>query len=234
MAFHNEMKQMGALFALDLEDTISSKCLICPDGLDSKSQWEKVKNIEPRGSADEWKKIFEKLDADGHQIAIVTFNKSKELVHRYLQEKIGLSNELLGKIFLNCWLPEDESIGKNQHIAQAIEHFKRDKTNTNIILVEDRFEHLEIAKHAGLLHKDGAVLAPKNQEDRNPLDLKSYISTPHLEKIRDLSNQLKKEISASNKLSDFAIHRTWHSNRKEAAPTPPLASISDKPVYRPQ
>jgi hypothetical protein len=195
---------VGALFTFDFDKTISGEHMhnaMCDAGVDSRSdedQWNLcAKNIEPRGSAAEWKTLFEKLIADGHQVAILSFNDFPRMVQRYLREKIGLSEETLGKMFLNCWLPDDENIGKNQHIDQAVAHFQRDKADRNIILVEDSTDNLRIATAAGKLHANGAVIAPTGPQDEDPKNPEAYLTAPHIAQVTRLSEQFKNEIAAT-------------------------------------
>lgn len=207
MAFNRENNlsnpNTGALFCFDFDETISSKHVHnsimrahLSRGTDDQ-QWEVIKNIKPRGSASEWKALFEKLITDGHQVAILSYSQFPRIIDRYLKEIIGLEKEILDQIFVNSWLPDDQNSGKNKHIRQAIDYFHRDTTDKNIVLVEDSIENLKMAKQG--LHKDGAILAPKNASDSDPNDSKLYLTAPHIAEVARLSEQLKNEIAVAAK-----------------------------------
>ncbi|MFT4058033.1 MAG: hypothetical protein QM652_00630 [Legionella sp.] len=206
--------EMKGLFSFDWDETILSKhmnkiilqafnihnkkdieAMLALPNIEEKI-WAIASQIEPRGKATEWKALFEKLIEDNHHISIATYGQFPELIRRYLKDKINLSEDVVSKIHIVCYMyPSDVGNGKNRHIEESIAHFKRDKNNTIVVLVEDSQENLDAAVSAGKLHPNGAVLAPKDEKDQSPTNPNMFITTPHISKVLELSEQLKKEIS---------------------------------------
>jgi len=208
--------QESALFAFDFDETITSRHvyfaivaakLKSTRGVDlTDQQYAIASTIEPRGSAAQWRELFEKLIADGHKIAIVTYNPFELVVQRYLKEKLGLSDDVLEKISFNCIHHNAKYLGKDRQIAAAKAHFEIDD-NRNIILVEDDITNLLRARIQGM----SIVLAPTNPEDADlRSNLKTYLTAPHIAQVAKLSDTLKVVLAASSdvvEIKDAVITR---------------------------
>lgn len=136
-----------AIFIFDFDLTITSehthnKLLMAiqrgqfdPDDLEQ--GWRVIKDTPPTISKKIWVDLFSKLIADGHHIAIATFNDFKPLVARYLQDTLQLPEPIFKHIFVEAWLPRNAFVAnKNIHIKNILQHFNETDT-TSVILVDD-------------------------------------------------------------------------------------------------
>lgn len=201
---------MGILFAFDFDLTITSQQthnIIYKNRLDradKDEQWKVVQPIEPRGEAQQWRILFQDLIDNGHQITIISYNNFPDIVGRYLRDKIGLSEDVLNKIYINCWMPDDMEFGKNIHIQQSLKHFGSKLSNSKVVLVEDSKYNLQMANKANLLIKNGSILAPITEADICPNNPNIVNSAPHIKQVMELSLSLKQLTISENKSAFFS------------------------------
>lgn len=195
----DEKSNKGALIAIDFDFTISSKhthnmiVMLDLKHADEEKQWEAVKDVKPRGTAQEWKNALEALLKEGHDLAILSENLFPRIVYRFMQDIIGLSETTISQIYLNCESTKDRSQGKNEHLKRANNHFKRSEGNRDVILVEDSQKNIDIATKANLLHPTlGVILAPTTEEHR---DNNAFVTAPHLTQLLTNSQKLKPKVS---------------------------------------
>lgn len=123
-------------------------------------QWTIAKAIAPRATAEKWKNLFTKLNQEGHQIAIVAFNKFPHIIKRYLKKIINLPDALLEKIYIHSWCPNIIK-DKNCHIDQVVTYYK--SNNKYVVLVDDSADDLKEA--SSRLHADGGILVDDQSDD---------------------------------------------------------------------
>ncbi len=186
-----EKSKKSALIAFDFDLTITSKHIhnILAKGFladaPEEVKWQAVKDIKPRGSAEEWNQAFQTLIAAGQDLSIVTENKHLDLIRRYLKEIIGLNDKTLEAIYIDNQKPSHSEPGKNGHLKRAKQHYSRNEDDRNVILVEDSLKNIQTAQKVGLLHRDyGAVSAPTDD----------YSKAPHIKQVLEISQKFAPKI----------------------------------------
>ena len=116
---------------------------------DKDIHWNTAKGIPCVGKSGTWAAMLQILVNDGHQVAITSFNGFPHIIPRYLKGVLHLPDELIKKINIVSFTPEDQS-NKNEHIEQAIKDAKLDGIDKKeVILVDDSERNVLAAKKAG-------------------------------------------------------------------------------------
>ena len=143
-----------ALIIIDFDNTITSKHTyhIIQQAIskqqhlqtDQAAQWELVNNIPAIQYVDgdktlTWAELLVKMDAEGHQIGIASFNRyGPNIIPRYLKYVIGLNDALIAKIAVDSWLPSEvEQNSKNKHIFTIKNKLEYRNLMATIVLVDD-------------------------------------------------------------------------------------------------
>ncbi|WP_218813891.1 hypothetical protein [Rickettsiella endosymbiont of Dermanyssus gallinae] len=139
------------LIAIDFDHTIVNgqthmKIMLSKE-TDKDRQCDQIKNFQVIGEQNEWKHIFETLIKEGHAVCIVSFNNYGHTIPRFLEEKVGLSHEEVEKIKVVSWLPKHpKTANKNQHLRQAKKIMNFHGKNSQVILIDDSKNNLEVAR----------------------------------------------------------------------------------------
>lgn len=156
----------AAVFLIDFDGTIASghvhNTLVAAHDAGSvtkelESQWQYLKQLmeqegqhHPLGSAQEWKNIFETLLKDGHKVAVISFSLFPLVIHRYLSEVIGLSEEQSAQVYIYTRLPSNpKTANKNHHIQHALRHFEFHGDMANVVVVDDSSRNIHGANDLG-------------------------------------------------------------------------------------
>ncbi|MBX3709901.1 MAG: hypothetical protein KIT56_10760 [Gammaproteobacteria bacterium] len=107
------------------------------------SQWELIQKIPPvGGSADKWRELFQGIWADGHQIAIASFNPfGDHIIPLYLKNIIGLNDVEISNIIIKSALPANpQEADKNEYISEILTQYQEKGIRVHrsrVILIDD-------------------------------------------------------------------------------------------------
>ncbi len=105
-----------------------------------------------------WSQLFEDIIKMNNRIAIIHLreqNGQRENIFTYLDSEIALSNDTLGKLYLQSNFPI--GVGINQEIYEAVKHFNKVIDAKNIFLISNQLVNLQKAQANSLLTHDGAI-----------------------------------------------------------------------------
>ncbi len=111
--------------------------------------WEKLRHIAPRGSAEAWRDLFQKLNDNQHRMAIVDYAISPAVVKRYLQEIVGVPKDILDKVIIEAC--DKRPANMNELISHVQEKSGNDNlARDRIWLVSDRRDYIVPAQREGI------------------------------------------------------------------------------------
>jgi len=103
----------------------------------------------------ELKDVIQTALKSGHKIAITSFTLFPEVIKPTLV-KIGLAEEEIKQIHLECFLLQDQQQGKIPHMIQAMDHFNIDD-RSQVILIDDNSNNCQTARANGFKAVDVPV-----------------------------------------------------------------------------
>lgn len=188
--------------------------------------------------------------AHGHKVAILSFTLYPEVILptlRALRDNDGsqLSEEEIRQICVIGGFPSDNKpdstpLGKEEHIAAAVNFFKAKGVNierSDVMLVDDTTRNLTIAQERSGLQKENCVTVPKepnpNLANNNYFNQINAFTAANLRaqvlpQFEALASISVPTVSPTTKRSSTAILSHFQQRKEEATMVQPLAIAEDQ------